>query len=254
MRKPIIAGNWKMFKTRDEALNFIYSVNLKVPSINEVDTVICAEAPLLRCLVKRQGDNLRIGAQNMHQSDEGAYTGEVSAILLESIYVDYVVIGHSERRAMFNETDETVNLKIKQAFKHKLTPIVCVGEALAERQNGTTQDVVKRQVTKAFEGLTKEQAQNVVIAYEPIWAIGTGLTATKEVANETCGDIRNVIKELYGPEVSELIRIQYGGSVNPSNIDELLSMKHIDGALIGGASLDPEKFIYMANAALKRIY
>ena len=251
MRKPIIAGNWKMFKTRDEALNFVYQVSNAVPKVEYVDTVICAQAPLLRCLVKRQGDNLRVGAQNMHFVDQGAYTGEVSAVLLKDLSVDYVVLGHSERRAMFNETDESVNKKVHQAFKYNITPIVCVGEHLSERENGTTKEVVKVQVVKAFEGVSAEDAERVVIAYEPIWAIGTGRTATKEIANETCGDIRQVIEEIYSKEVAEKIRIQYGGSVNVKNIDELLSMEHIDGALIGGASLDAEAFIYMANAALK---
>ena len=252
MRKKIIAGNWKMFKTRDEALNFIYQVNEQLPSKELVDSVICAEAPLLRCLVKRQGPNLRIGAQNMHYADSGAYTGEVSALLLESIYVSYVIIGHSERRAMFNETDETVNKKIHQALAHNLIPIVCVGENLDVREKGETKELVTKQVTKAFEGISAEDAKGVVIAYEPIWAIGTGRTATADVADETCGDIRKVIEDLYGKEVSEVIRIQYGGSVKTSNIEELLSKPNIDGALIGGASLIPEDFVFMVKAGVRK--
>lgn len=247
MRKPIIAGNWKMFKTRDEALQFIYGVNQAVPSIEEMDTVICGQAVLLRCLVKRQGDNLRIGAQNMHYEEKGAFTGEISPLILNDTGVNYVIIGHSERRELFNETDETVNKKVHAAFKYELTPIVCVGEKLEQRENNTTNQVVEAQITKALEGLTEKQAKEVVIAYEPIWAIGTGRTATSEIANETCGYIRSVIAKMFGSDVSEVVRIQYGGSVKPSNIKELMAKEHIDGALIGGASLEIEAFIEMTN-------
>ncbi len=253
MRKPIIAGNWKMFKTRDEALFFILQVSPLVPSIKDVDTVICAQAPLFRCLVKRQGDNLRIGAQNIHFADEGAYTGEISGPLLKSYNIDYVIIGHSERRKYFYETDEIVNQKIQAALRNNLLPIVCVGEVLAERENGTTHEVLNRQVTKAFAGIAEKDMKKIVIAYEPVWAIGTGKTATADVADEACGYIRSVIKGLYNASVSEALRIQYGGSVNPKNIDELLSKPNIDGALIGGASLDPDQFVTMANAATKRL-
>jgi len=252
MRKPIIAGNWKMFKTRDEALYFILQVSPLVPSIKEVDTVILAQAPLFRCLVKRQGDNLRIGAQNIHFADEGAYTGELSGPLLESYNIDYVVIGHSERRKYFYETDELVNQKIFAALRNHLTPIVCVGELLEERENNTTHEVLYRQVTKSFAGVTEKDMKKIVIAYEPVWAIGTGKTATADIADEACGYIRSVIKELYSDVVAQAVRIQYGGSVNQKNIDELLSKENIDGALIGGASLDPDQFVYMANAALKK--
>jgi len=252
MRKPIIAGNWKMFKTRDEALFFILQVSPLVPSIKDVDTVICAQAPLFRCLVKRQGDNLRIGAQNIHFADEGAYTGEISGPLLKSYNIDYVIIGHSERRKYFFETDEIVNQKMQAAIRNGLLPIVCVGEVLAERENGTTHDVLNRQVTKAFAGIAEKDMKKIVIAYEPVWAIGTGKTATADVADEACGYIRSVIRGLYNESVSESLRIQYGGSVNPKNIDELLSKPNIDGALIGGASLDPDQFVTMANAATRR--
>ena len=252
MRKPIIAGNWKMFKTRDEALYFILQVSPLMPSIKEVDTVILAQAPLFRCLVKRQGENLRIGAQNIHFADEGAYTGELSGPLLQSYNIDYVVIGHSERRKYFYETDELVNQKVVAALRNQLIPIVCVGELLEERENNTTHEVLRRQVTKAFTGISEKDMKKIVIAYEPVWAIGTGKTATADVADEACGFIRSVIKELYSASTSEIVRIQYGGSVNPKNIDELLSKENIDGALIGGASLDPEQFVYMANAALKK--
>jgi triosephosphate isomerase len=253
MRKPIIAGNWKMFKTRDEALFFILKAAESVPNIKEVDTVICAQAPLMRCLIKRQGENLRIGAQNLHWADEGAYTGEISGPMLKSYNVAYVIIGHSERRAMFGETDETVNKKIHAALRNDLLPIVCLGEHLEERMNGTTNAVLHEQLTKDFASLTADDMKKIVIAYEPIWAIGTGKTATADVADETCGYIRSVIGQMFGQPTAETIRIQYGGSVNPKNIDELMSKPNIDGALIGGASLDPDQFAYMANAARKRI-
>lgn len=252
MRKPIIAGNWKMNKNRDEALQFIYNVNMKVPSNALVDTVVCAQAPILRDLVKRQGDNLRVGAQTMHYLDNGAYTGEVSAALLENIGVEYVVLGHSERRAYYNETDSDVNKKVHQAFRYGLTPIMCCGEELEVREAGTTDEFVKEQVVAGLKGLGAEQVKDMVIAYEPIWAIGTGKTATSEQANETIKAIRNVVRDLYDNETAEALRIQYGGSVKPANIDELLSMSDIDGALVGGASLDAESFLALANAGVKK--
>ncbi len=251
MRKPIIAGNWKMFKTRDEALQFILAVYDKMPSQEKVDSVICSQFTVLRCLVKRQGENLRIGAQNMHFEDSGAFTGEVSADMLKSIGVTYVIIGHSERRAMFNETDESVNKKLHKAFEKELTPILCVGESLEQRENGKVEEFIGNQLKLDLAGLTKEQVKELVIAYEPIWAIGTGKTATSQVADETCGFIRSMIKELYDQETADAIRIQYGGSVKTSNIDELMSMPNIDGALIGGASLKADDFIKLVNAAVK---
>lgn len=242
-----------MFKTRDDALFFILKVSTEMPDVEDIDTVVCAQAPLLRDLVKRQGDNLRIGAQNMYFEEEGAFTGEVSGSLLSSYKVEYVIIGHSERRNIFHETDEEVNKKVKTALKNDLIPIVCVGEHLEEREAGKTNEILKNQLAKAFHGISASDMLRVVIAYEPIWAIGTGRTATPEMADESCGYVRKVIREMFGSAVSETIRIQYGGSVKPENVDELLDMPHIDGALIGGASLDPDKFIYMANAAKKRL-
>jgi triosephosphate isomerase len=258
MRKPIIAGNWKMYKTRDEALAFAYGLvddaaNSLLPSIDKVDNVICAPFTVLRDLVKRQGDNLRIGAENMHYEECGAFTGEISPEMLTSLGVTYVIIGHSERRTYFNETDETCNKKLHAAFAHNLKPILCVGEHLEERETGKTEELLKMQVTLDLEGLTKEQVKELVIAYEPIWAIGTGKTATADVADETCGYIRSVVRDLYDEETAEAIRIQYGGSVKVTNIDELMSKPNIDGALIGGASLKPADFITLCNAALKRI-
>lgn len=251
MRKPIIAGNWKMFKTRDEALSFIYAVNDKMPSLDKVDTVVCAPFVVLRCLVKRQGENLRIGAQNMHFEERGAYTGEVAPEMLTAIGVTYVIIGHSERRAMFNETDASVNKKLHAAFHHGLTPILCVGEHLEERENGKTEEVIQNQLVQDLAGLSKAEVKELVIAYEPIWAIGTGKTATAEVADETCGFIRQTVANLYDEETAEAIRIQYGGSVKVNNIEELMKKPNIDGALIGGASLVPEDFIYFTQVAEK---
>lgn len=251
MRKPIIAGNWKMFKTRDEALEFIYQVNNALPSKDLVDSVVCAPFTVLRDLVKRQGENLRIGAQNMHFEESGAFTGEVAPVMLESLEVSYVIIGHSERRAMFNETDESCNKKLHAAFAHNLVPILCVGEYLEQREDGSWKDLIKGQIVADLAGLSESQAKELVIAYEPIWAIGTGKTATPAIADETCGFIRNVIKELYSSEVSEAIRIQYGGSVKTSNIDELMAQPNIDGALIGGASLNAADFKVLVKAAVK---
>lgn len=236
-----------MNKTRDESLQFIYAVKDRVASADTVESVICAPFPYLRCLVKRQGASLRIGAQNMHFESEGAYTGEIAPQMLSSIGVSCVVLGHSERREMFNETDEAINKKVHVAFSNGLIPIICVGESLEDREAGQTNQIVEAQTVKALEGLTKEQAKQVVIAYEPIWAIGTGRTATAEQANETIGYIRSVIERLFGSEVSEAVRIQYGGSVNPNNIKELMAQEHIDGALVGGASLDPQSFLALVN-------
>lgn len=251
-RIPLIAGNWKMYKTRDEALAFIYAVNEKLPRKEVVETVIAAPFIYLRDLVKREGDNLRIAAQNVHYKDEGAFTGEVAAPWLNNLNVEYVIIGHSERRAYYNETDEDVNLKVKASLKNDITPIICVGESLKVREADKTKSFVTKQIKKAYLDLTIEEAKQTVVAYEPIWAIGTGKTATKEQANETILDIRNVLKRLYGKRVSDKIRILYGGSVNPKNIDELLSMSDIDGALVGGASLDPNSYLELVNAALKQ--
>jgi len=251
-RKPLIAGNWKMYKTKDEALAFIYAVNLEVPDKDVVESVICAPAIFLRDLVKREGENLRIGAQNVHYAQEGAFTGELSANMLKSYGVDYVVIGHSERRAYFNETDETVNLKLIAAVNRELTPIVCVGESLEIRELGTTDAVVGKQIEKAYLNVDAEEALKTVVAYEPIWAIGTGRTATPDQANDTIKAIRLVLAKLYGKEVAEQIRILYGGSVNAKNVDDLLAMSDIDGALVGGASLDPNSFLTLVKAAYKK--
>ncbi len=249
MRKKIIAGNWKMNKTRDEALQFVYAVSEKLPHIDEVDSVVCAPFPLLRTLCKRQGDNLRVGAQNMHYADNGAYTGEISAEMLTTLGVAYVIIGHSERRAMFNETDETVNLKVKKAFEKGLIPILCVVETLEQREKGQEKKVVKAQLEKNLEGLSKNDIEHLVIAYEPIWAIGTGKTASAAQAEEMCAYVREVVKDLYGTAADKM-RVQYGGSVKVDNIKEILSMPNIDGALVGGASLKADDFVKLVEAGV----
>ena len=251
MRKPIIAGNWKMYKNADEAVQFAYQVSDKMPSTEKVDSVICAPFISLKELVKCQGANLRIGAQNMHFEEQGAFTGEIAPSMLTNIGVTYVIIGHSERRAMFNETDETCNKKVHQAFNHGLVPILCVGESLEERETGKTNDLLTEQLEKDLAGLTKEQVEKLVIAYEPIWAIGTGKTATADVADETCGFVRSVIRDMFGSAVAEEVRVLYGGSVKPSNIEELMSKENIDGGLVGGASLEAESFLKLVKACVK---
>ncbi len=248
MRRKIIAGNWKMYKTRAEALEFIYQVADKMPERTEVETVVFAPSLYARCLVKRQG-NLRIGVQNIHHLDEGAYTGELSLKMVEPLGFEYVLIGHSERRQYFNETDQDVNLKLKKVLTCNLTPVVCVGENLLVRQKNEVYDFLANQIKSAFLEVSAKDAKRVVIAYEPIWAIGTGETATPEVANHTIKGIREVIEKLYGKEVATEIRILYGGSVKPENIKEILETTDIDGALIGGASLDSAKFIQMVAVA-----
>jgi len=242
-RKPIIAGNWKMNKNRGEALAFMEAVVNAVPSSDKVESVVCAPAVHLDALVAVQGENLRISAQNVHFEENGAFTGEIAPGMLKDLGVTYTLIGHSERREMFAETDETVNKKTHAAHAHGIVPIVCIGESLEERENGTTNTIVDGQTVKALAGLTKEQLMETVIAYEPIWAIGTGKVATDEQANETIGYVRSVIAREHGQDVADAIRIQYGGSVKPSTIAGLMAQPEIDGALVGGASLDIESFL-----------
>ncbi|REJ13911.1 MAG: triose-phosphate isomerase [Caldibacillus debilis] len=250
MRKPIIAGNWKMHKTAAEAVDFVEKVKDKIPPNDRVDAVVCAPALFLDRLVGAvKGSELAVGAQNMHFQDQGAFTGEISPLALSDLGVQYVIIGHSERREMFNETDESVNKKMHAAFKHSLVPIVCVGETLEQREKGETKHVVETQIKKAFEGLKPDQAEKAVVAYEPVWAIGTGRSATAEDANEVCGYIRSVIAGMFGKEVAEKVRIQYGGSVKPDNIGDFVKRPHIDGALVGGASLDPQSFLQLLEAS-----
>ncbi len=246
MRKPIIAGNWKMNKTLTEARSFVEEVKGLVPSAEAVDSVICAPALFLDCLAdEAEGTPLAIGAQNMHFEESGAFTGEISPVMLKDLNVQYVILGHSERRELFGETDELVNQKTHAAFKHGLTPIVCVGETLEQREADKTKDVVKEQTEKGLSGLTDEQMKQTVIAYEPVWAIGTGKTASSEDANEVCAYIRSVVAEQSSQDVADAVRIQYGGSVKPDNIKELMSMSDIDGALVGGASLEPKSYLQL---------
>lgn len=247
MRKKVIAGNWKMNMLPNEAISMITNLAPLVEN-SENEVVLCMPyVDLFYGLLTAQGTNIKIGAQNMHFEEKGAYTGEVSGKMLNSIGVEYVIIGHSERRQYFNETDESVNKKIKAAFANNLKPIVCVGESLEQRESGVAFDIITDQVEKALEGLTNDQIKNTIIAYEPIWAIGTGKTATKEDANEACKKIRDKIADIYGKDTAESVIIQYGGSMKPSNAKELLEMPDIDGGLIGGASLKVEDFSQIVN-------
>lgn len=247
MRKKVIAGNWKMNKLPNEAIDFIDRLTPLVKDTKNEVVVCVPYTDLFYALLTAQGTNIKIGAQNMHFEEKGAYTGEVSAQMLKSIGVEYVIIGHSERRQYFNETDETVNKKVKTAFKHELKPIVCVGETLEQREAGKAEEIITKQTEKALEGLTDEQVQNTIIAYEPIWAIGTGKTATSEDANNAIKAIRDKICQIYGQNVGKSIIIQYGGSVKSANCKELFTTSDIDGGLVGGASLDPEEFAKIIN-------
>ena len=247
MRRKVIAGNWKMNMLPNEAISMITELAPLVKNA-ELEVVLCVPyIDLFYSLLTAQGTNIKIGAQNMHYEEKGAYTGEISAKMLKSIGVEYVIIGHSERRQYFKETDETVNKKIKAAFENGLKPIVCVGETLEEREAGKAFEIIEEQAQKALEGLTAEQVADTIIAYEPIWAIGTGKTATSEDANEACKKIREKIAKIYGQNVAERVIIQYGGSMKPENAKELLSMSDIDGGLIGGASLKAESFAKIVN-------
>lgn len=247
MRKAVIAGNWKMNKTPSQALKLVEELKPLVCDA-KCEVVICPTFICLSDVVKAcLGTNIKVGAQNMYFEESGAYTGEVSPSMLEELGVSYVIIGHSERRQYFSETDQAVNKKIKKAFEHKLIPIVCCGETLCERESSITKEVLGRQIKLAFEGLHSELMENVIIAYEPIWAIGTGKTATDEQANETIGYIREVVSKMFGTKVSEKVRIQYGGSVKPSTIKAQMAKPEIDGALVGGASLKAVDFSAIVN-------
>lgn len=242
-RKPIIAGNWKMNKTAKEARDLAEKLIPLVSGVNNRDIVLAppfTALPAVADVIK--GTGIALGAQNMSWEDKGAFTGEVSAEMLLDLGCKYVIIGHSERRQYFGETDETVNKKLRQALNKGLLPIVCVGETLKEREAGKANEVIERQITGALKGVTAGEMQKVVIAYEPVWAIGTGKTATPEQANEIHGFIRQKIKVVYAGEVAESLRIQYGGSVTPETVSALMAMPDIDGALVGGASLKAESF------------
>lgn len=248
IRIPLIAGNWKMYKTTAEAKAFAEEFS-KLYKDTDVRAAICA--PFTQLLALKEafaGTNVKLGAQNVHFEDEGAFTGEISVEMLKEIGVDYCIIGHSERREYFAETDETVNLKLKKLFSSsEIIPILCVGENLDEREAGNAFDVVEGQLKADLEGIDKADVSKLVIAYEPIWAIGTGKTATPEQAGEMCAHIRNIVEKLYDEDTCDSVIIQYGGSVKPENASEIMNMDEIDGALVGGASLDASKFIKIVN-------
>ena len=247
MRKPIIAGNWKMNKTPAEAVELVKGL---IPLVKDAkcDVVVCPTAVCLPAVAEViKGTNIKLGAQNVHFAEKGAYTGELSAEMLKAVGCEYVIIGHSERRQYFGETDKTVNLRATAAVKAGLTAIICVGEMKDERVDGYTDIIVAYQTKMALKGLTAEELDRVVIAYEPVWAIGTGLTATDEQANETIGVIRKAIADVYGDDVAQKVRIQYGGSMKGSNVKGLMAQPEIDGGLIGGASLKAEDFAQVVN-------
>ena len=247
MRKKVIAGNWKMNKTPSETKVLI---NELAPLVKESDdtVIVCPTAVCLPAAIEAaKGTNIKVGAQNLYFKDSGAFTGEISADMLLDLGIEYVIIGHSERRQYFAETDETVNLKVLKAFEKGLIPIICVGESLEQREQGITSDLVRMQTKIALKDVTKEDAKKAIIAYEPIWAIGTGKTATSEQAQEVCKTIRDCVKEIYGTDVADVITIQYGGSVNAGNSSELFAMADIDGGLVGGASLKAPDFSAIVN-------
>ncbi len=247
MRKPIIAGNWKMNKTPSEARALVEELKPLVKDA-AATVVVCVPAVDLPAVCEAvKGSRIKVGAQNVHFKESGAYTGEISAAMLKEIGAEYVIIGHSERRTYFGETDETVNLRVKAAVAAGLTPIICVGERKEQREAGYTDALVSYQTLTALTGLTDEEIKNAVIAYEPVWAIGTGLTATDEQANETIGVIRKAIGGRYGKKVANAVRIQYGGSMNPKNVKGLMAQPEIDGGLIGGASLKAGDFSLVVN-------
>lgn len=244
MRKPIIAGNWKMNKLTSEAVELAREVKNKTGTIADREIVLCPPFTVLSSVKEViKGSSIKLGAQNMYWEVRGAYTGEVSPTMLKDIGCNYVILGHSERRQYFGETNETVNKKAKIAFSIGLIPIVCVGETLQQREKGETLTVIEEQVKTGLSGLTKEESKGLVVAYEPVWAIGTGKTATSEEAEEVQRFIRKLLGQMFGKENAQAIRILYGGSINPDNISVLMSCEDIDGGLIGGASLNVESFL-----------
>ncbi len=247
MRKKVIAGNWKMNKLPNEAIDFIQKLEPLVKNTKH-EVILCVPyTDLFYCLLNTQNTNIKIGAQNMHFEEKGAYTGEISGSMLKSIGVEYVIIGHSERRQYYGETDESVNKKVKAAFQNELKPIVCVGETLNQREQGITNHIITNQTKLALQGITEQQIKNTIIAYEPIWAIGTGKTATAEDANNAIKAIREELAKNYEQNIANEVIIQYGGSVKSSNAKELFEMSDIDGGLVGGASLDVEEFSKIVN-------
>lgn len=249
-RKKLIAGNWKMNKTSADAVGLAGELVATIGKQTDVDVVVCPPFTGLESVAKAiDGSTVKLGAQNMHPEPSGAFTGEVSAPMLRSIFANYVILGHSERRAYFGETDAFINKKVVAALKNQLRPILCVGETLAEREAGSTLKVVQTQTEACLEGVSKELAPSVVIAYEPVWAIGTGKVATTEQAQEVHAFIRGLLTKLFTESVAQKVRILYGGSMKPANAPELLAQTDIDGGLIGGASLEARSFVDLVKAA-----
>jgi triosephosphate isomerase len=248
MRKPIIAGNWKMYKTIPEAKTLVSGLMSKLGGMTKVEVVFCPPFTALSAVKELvKGTSFGLGAQNLYWKEQGAFTGEVSPLMLKDIGCDYVIIGHSERREHFGETDLTVNSKIKAALAVGIKPIVCVGESLAQREAGETKSLIKRQTEGALAGIPATAIPDLVIAYEPIWAIGTGKSSNGQDANEVCGLIRSTVASMFGADAAQKMRIQYGGSVKPENIKEFMDQPEIDGALVGGASLEVESFSKIVN-------
>ena len=251
MRRPIIAGNWKMHKTVQDALDVAIGLKRKFYTFGEADIVICPAFTALSKVYDEISDSsIMLGAQDMYWEEEGAFTGEISPKMLKDVGVRYVIIGHSERRVYFGETDEAVNKKVKTALKYGMIPIMCIGERLEERDNGTTYEVLEKQLTRGLKDFTKEEVSRIIIAYEPVWAIGTGRTATPGQAQEAHKFIRNFIEKHFEKEAGSKIRIQYGGSVKPDNIAKLMAEEDIDGALVGGASLDVNTFVQIVENSI----
>ena len=246
-RKKIIAGNWKMNMTPSEAVKLVETLKPLVVN-DEVDVVFCVPAiDIVPVVEAAKGTNIQVGAENMYFEEKGAYTGEISPAMLVDAGVKYVVLGHSERREYFGETNEDVNKKVLKAFEHGITPIMCCGESLEQREKGITMDWIRQQVKVGLQNVTADQAKTMVIAYEPIWAIGTGKSADANIADEICGVVRSTVEKLYGKEVSEAVRIQYGGSVKPENVAEYMAKENVDGALVGGASLQADSFLALLD-------
>lgn len=248
MRKPIIAGNWKMNLNRQDAITLVTSLKSELANVTDVEVAVCPSFTYLATLNDvLAGSNIALGAQNMYLEDKGAYTGEVSPLMLLDVGCEFVILGHSERRQYFNETDDIINRKAKKALERGLKPIICVGETLEQREQGITADVITTQIKGCLTDFSSAQIEQCVIAYEPVWAIGTGKTATKEQAQEVHALIRSLLIELFSESVAQKIRIQYGGSVKPDNIKELMQQPDIDGALVGGASLKADSFIQLVT-------
>ncbi len=253
MRRKMVAGNWKMNKTNIEGVSAIKELVKLTKDYKNIDIIIGAPTIMLEALVKAsEGGTVKIAAQNMHYKESGAFTGETSPAMLKSIGVEYVILGHSERREYFFETNQFINEKIKAALAYEITPILCIGEKLEERETGKTFEVIFKQLKEGMANLTKEEAKKVIIAYEPIWAIGTGKTATPAMAEETHKEIRGIITEMFGEEVAHEVIIQYGGSMNANNAAELMAQSNIDGGLVGGASLDVKVFDVVIKAGMTK--